>query len=138
MSTLASARRVRNPRHPARWAVYAAPKVGLLPESVEALAKGRCVIAERFAALVEAAVVLGDRRLLDKLMAPVDAAMARLPQEVLTPVLIRDVQAADLAEDAAEAIYHATPTSQVRHDWIHALRAQRATSLRLLMALEAV
>lgn len=96
------------------------------------------MIAERFAVLVEAAVVLNDRRLLDKLMSKVDAALARLPEEELTPALVLECQRPDLAEEAAEAAYHAEPTADTRRAWAAAVRVQRASSLRLLMALEAL
>lgn len=138
MTTLAPGKGRRYTRRPPAWAAYAAPKAGLKPETLEHYVKGRCEIALRFAALVEAAVVLGDRRLLDKLLAPVDAAMARLPEEPLTPELIRDVQSSDLAEDVAESAFLSDPTPEHRVAWANAVRVERASRLRLLMALEAV
>lgn len=138
MTTVAPGTSRRYTRRPPAWAALASAKVGLRPETLEHMVKGRCEIARRFAALVESAVVLGDRRLLDRLMAPVDAAMAKLPEELPTPVLICEVQAADLAEDMAESAHLLTPTPETLTAWIHTLRAQRASSLRLLIALEAV
>lgn len=98
---------------------------------------GRLPLQARFAALVAAAIRLGDRRLLDKLMAPVDAALARLKEEPLAPDLMLAAQEADMAEELAEARFHADPSHAHRHQWAAAVRHQRAQSLRLLLALEA-
>lgn len=137
MKTLGVPRRARYQRRPARWAAYAAPRIGMEPQSAEALVHGRFPIHRRFAGLVEAAVALDDRRLLDKLMGPVDGALAGLRDEALTPALICAVQEADMAEDGAEARFLANPTPEHKRQFAAAVRHQRATSLRLLLALEA-
>lgn len=137
MTTLDPTRRRRYQRQPARWAAEAAQRLGIQPQTAEALVHGRFPLQERFAELVAAAIRLDDRRLLDKLLLPVDGALAQIPDESLTPALICEAQEADLAEDLVEARWLASRTPELRREWARAVRQQRATSLRLLLALEA-
>lgn len=97
--------RRRYQRQPTRFAVYAAPSVGLRPLAVEAAIFGRDPIQHRFAAFVRAALHLGDAAMYARLMGPVEAARADIPALPLDSTLIRTATAADHREDQSRTAF---------------------------------
>lgn len=123
-----------NHRPPSKVASRAARVLGLQPETVHALIHGRANVAKRFAAILEAAVSLGDDRMVCRLMAPVDAAL-QVDRPDLSPDLIRAAQEADAAEEVAETTYLANPTPEHQREWLRKLAEQRFHCHRLELAL---
>lgn len=90
-------RETRHYREPSRLARYVAPQLGLKPASVEQLIHGHTPIQTRFWRLVEAALKLGDERILSTLMARGEAILAQV--RAVDPV---QAELAETDEDAAE------------------------------------
>ena len=82
MPTLPPGTRPRHSARPSRLAVYAAPKLGMRPGSVEQLIPGHSPLHERFATLVAAALEVGDANMVARLMAPIQAVLAGSPAGV--------------------------------------------------------
>lgn len=127
----------RHYRRPSRVAIAAAPRLGMRPGSVEQLVHGHDQIHVRLAAIIEAAAALGDAAFIDRTLAPIDAARARLAVPALTPELIHQAQSSDAAEEVAESCYLAAPSLPHLRTWLHAVERQRADSLLLSLALRA-
>jgi hypothetical protein len=77
-------------------------------------------------ALLEAAVALGDTALLERLVAPVEVALAAAPVPAFGASVVLMAQEADMSEDVAEAQYHAAPSPATLRTWLRAIDAQRA------------
>ncbi len=87
--------------------------------------------------LIEAALLVQDDVLFQRLTVPLLAAIASRPIRSFSPQLVNEVQQADLAEDAAEACYNANPGEVTRRAWLARLRQQHILAGDLIRALEA-
>ncbi len=131
------ARPRRHPRVAPRWASEAARHLGYQPSTVEAKVHGRDPVHLQTARILEAAVRFGDPALVGKILAPIEAARCILPAPEFSRELVREVQIADLREDAAESAYLNDPTPENRRAWLKELREQRAKTDQLIRSLEA-
>lgn len=89
------------------------------------------------AMLIEAAVLMKDDVLFQRLTAPILAAIADRPIRPFSPQLVNEVQQADLAEDCAEAVFLAKQTPEARGAWLARLRQQHVLAGDLIRSLEA-
>lgn len=121
-------------RTPSRWSLQVAAGSSRRPSTIETRVHGELPIQEEIGRIIAAMIATRDP-LLAKVMAPIEAALAGMPAEGLTPALILDTQTADLIEDQREARYLANPTRDNLRAWRQAVEAQRSTSLRLQRAL---
>ena len=133
-STLTRSGHPRQQRTPSRWALQVANGGARRPATIEARIHGDAPIQEELGRIVAALIATKDP-LLAKVLAPIEAALAGLPLEELTPELIEAAQRADAVEDVAESIHLANRTRETLRAWRQAVEAQRATSLRLHRAL---
>lgn len=138
MKTVSPAPRETTQRRFSRWAAAAALDLGVRPPTVEARVHGAKTAQAECAAVIRRAREFGAHAIAEKVFAPVEAAYAGVEPAPLTPELILLAQEADMAEDVTESAFLADRTPEHRRAWIVALRAQRATALRLLLALEAI
>lgn len=91
--------------------------------------------AKIVAALIRVAIEAGDRALLQRVMGPIDHALARVEPLPLTPELIHADQVNDLAEDQAEAEHHLRKTPATMRAWLDRRLAARASQRTLDAAL---
>jgi hypothetical protein len=133
-NTIAPAAACRHQRPAARWATQVARGTSRKPTTYEAQVHGAAPIQEELGRIIAALIATRDP-LLGKVLAPIEAALAEMPLEDLTPAVILAAQLADLAEDEAEGRYLTTPTREHLRAWRLALEAQRTESLRLHRAM---
>lgn len=133
-NTLTRSGHPRQPRTPSRWATEVARGSCRKPATLEARIHGELPIQEELGRIIAALIATRDP-LLGKVLAPIEAALAGMALEELTPALIHEVQTADLVEDQAESRYLASPTRDYLRAWRQSVEAQRTTSLRLQRAL---
>lgn len=134
-TTLPPAGHGRKPRLPARWAIEASRQVGYQPMTCEK--RVQLGIHEEVGHYVTAALASGAGEIAAKLAQPVLLALDRTPALPLNEA-IRKAQRADALEEIAETSYLTNPTDENRLAFVAALRAQVATSMHLVRALEAL
>ena len=116
---------------------YLAPRLGLSPGTVGQLMRGAHRVDLRYAAIADALLVLGDLDRLDRWLAPVRQVLDRVPVEPWSADLVKRTQLMDVAEDAAEADYHAAPTRENRRRFVDGVRKLRHACDVLIRSSEA-
>jgi hypothetical protein len=121
--------------HESRAIHAAARRMGLQPSTVGQMVRSRGVHIQT-ATLIEAAILLRDDPLFQRLTAPLLAAIDARPIREFSPQLVHEVQAADLAEDISESAFLAQRSPETRHAWLLRLRQQHVLSGDLIRSLE--
>jgi hypothetical protein len=123
-------RRYRTPRDSAHTSSVGRYLATVRPEHTAAswdqLIRGRDHVPGRFAAILAAAVALGDTALISRLMVPVEHALTGQPVPPFTPALRHTAQVADLGEDEAESLFLSDPTPAHLRAWVLRIADQMA------------
>lgn len=127
--------RRRHYRTPSRLAQYAAPRLGMRPQSVEQLLHGHHRIQDRYQVLLQAAIATHDDQMLDVLLRPFEAVEAATIDGGENCELEADL--ADAAEDDAQARFRADRSRDAARLLLRRRAAERMASWRHDRALAA-
>lgn len=131
--TVGQPNRRRHYRKPSRLAEYAAPRLGMRPQSVEQLLHGHSRIQDRYQVLLQAALATHDDQMLDVLLRPFECVEG-------APIdggCELEADLADAAEDEAQAHYRADRSRDAARLLLRRRAAERMASWRHDRALAA-
>lgn len=123
-------------RTPSRVAQYVAQRTGQNPGTVEQTIHGRDPVHLAYARLLEAALVLGDERLVGHLLAPVEAVRAGASLHESPAELLQGDTVADASEDGPRMAFARENCAETRLALLRALRPRFTILARLIAALE--